>query len=170
MNYRACCVTVLGLLYKLWAPLSNCLFCTSLLQSAKGQQNRKQSPLKPQTAQNISLLLPLSLKTPSKHRKKKRSSVQRNQNDLLSLVSAYEVIYSHTLCCLMKLYTENSADLDQLVLKTYTVKYTYGGKSKNVIKVVYSVQGDIAPQLTKVSFLLFFSNYYFIIKICLVSV
>lgn len=72
MNYRARCVTVLGLLYKLWALLSNCLFCTSLLQSAKGQQNRKQSPLKPQTAQNISLLLPLSLKTPSKHRKKKK--------------------------------------------------------------------------------------------------
>lgn len=77
MNYRACCVTVLGLLYKLWALLSNCLFCTSLLQSAKGQQNRKQSPLKPQTAQNISLLLPLSLKTPSKHRKKKKEAVFR---------------------------------------------------------------------------------------------
>lgn len=67
-------------------------------------------------------------------------SVQRNQKDLLSLVSAYKVIYPHTLCCLVKPYTENSAELDQLVLKTYTGKYTYGGKSKNVIKVVYSVQ------------------------------
>lgn len=69
----------------------------------------------------------------------------------------------------MKLYTENSAELDQLVLKTYTGKYTYGGKLKNVIEVVYSVQRRYSSS-TLLVVVVVVLNYYFIIKICLVSV
>lgn len=60
--------------------------------------------------------------------------VHRNQKDLLSLVSAYKVVYPHTQNCLMKPYTENSAELKHLMLEIYNGKYTSGGKSTNVIK------------------------------------
>lgn len=122
-------VTVLSLLYK----LSNCLFHTSLLQSAEGQQNRKQSLVKLHInmkyfTETRNLATTIIIRNAFQPSKKAALSVHRNQKDLLSLVSAYKVVYSHTRYCLMKPYTENSA------LKIDNGKYASGGKSTNVIK------------------------------------
>lgn len=66
--------------------------------------------------------------------KKEALNTSRNQKDLLSLASVSKAVYPNTPCCLTKPYAENSAELNHPVLKIHNGKYTYGSKSKNMIK------------------------------------
>lgn len=155
MNYRTHCNCTQSAL-----QTEQCLFHTTLLQSTEGQQNRKQSLVKLHINMKYftnmrNLATTIIIRNTFQTSKKEALSVHRNQKDLLSLVSAYKVVYPHTQYCLMKPYTENSAELKHLMLEIYNGKYTSEGKSTNAIKCSLFCSRDVVPQLMKFFFLFF---------------